>query len=119
MENQKLYLLSQEKKLISSNVKIAENFFARAIGLMGKKQLPESNALWIKRCSHIHTFFMRFSIDLIFVDKDLVVKKVFESARPWKHLFLGSWGSDSVFELPENTLKKLTIHKGDQLYVGN
>ncbi|MCB9027221.1 MAG: DUF192 domain-containing protein [Bdellovibrionaceae bacterium] len=104
---------------IASNVEIADNFYTRAKGLMGRKSLEPQSVLWIKKCTHIHTFFMRFSIDLIFVDRELNVKKVYSNAKPWCHFFLGTWKSDSVFELPFGTLNQLQICVGDQLYVGN
>ncbi|MCB0390078.1 MAG: DUF192 domain-containing protein [Bdellovibrionales bacterium] len=117
MSTLKLYL--QEKNiLIANKVTIADNFINRALGLMGKKSMDPSSALWIKSCSHIHTFFMNFAIDLIFVDKNLVVKKVCLNAQPWKHFFTGSWRADSVFELPEGSIIAANIKEGDQLYVG-
>ncbi|MCB0357470.1 MAG: DUF192 domain-containing protein [Bdellovibrionales bacterium] len=105
--------------LIAEHVKVADNFFSRALGLMGKKSIEKKSALWVKNCTHIHTFFMRMSIDLIFVDKNLHVERIYANAKPWRHFFTGSWSADSVFELPVGTLKDLTIDVGDELYVGS
>ena len=113
----KLYHQSK-KNIVANKVDIADKFFSRAVGLMGRKSMDEKSALWIKSCTHIHTLFMRFTIDLIFVDKNLKVKKVYTQAKPWQHFFTGTWRADSVFELPEGSLSQLNIKEGDQLYVG-
>ena len=105
--------------VLADRVEIAHNFFTRARGLMGRKSLIEGSTLWIKDCTHVHTFFMKFSIDLLFVDQSLKVKRIFLNARPWHHFFLGTWKSDSVFEFQAGALKKCSVNEGDQLYVGN
>ena len=56
-------------------IKIANNFFKRFLGLMGKKKLPGGEGLLIAPCKSIHMCFMRFSIDAIFIDKNFVIKK--------------------------------------------
>lgn len=61
------------------NLLIAENFISRCRGLMGKPQLRNDAALLIKRCNCIHTFWMRFSIDVIFLDRSGVVLSVVDN----------------------------------------
>jgi uncharacterized membrane protein (UPF0127 family) len=119
VKTNQLYTINNQKLLIISDLKIAENFFTRAIGLMGKSNLKTNEGLWIKKCSFIHTFFMKFPIDAVFVDQKLIVKKAYSNAKPWKHMWLGIWGSDSVFELPSGTIENLKLKAGDQLYVGH
>jgi len=118
MSQQHLFNQTQNFK-ISESVEVAGNFFSRAKGLMFRTSLKENHSLWIKNCTHVHTFFMRFAIDLIFVDRNLKVQKTYACAKPWRHFFLGTWKSDSVFELPEGTLNKCLVKVGDQLYVGS
>lgn len=68
-----IYNLSKENKLLD-NVKIADSFFTRLGGLLGKEGLDSGEGLIIKPCNSIHTFGMKFSIDVAFVDKnDLVI----------------------------------------------
>lgn len=99
------------------NLEIARTFAARGKGLLGRTQLPEGQALWIHHCNSIHTYFMKFSIDCVFVDKNLQVKAVYENVRPWRLVF-PVWGASSVFELSAGAAEKLKIRKGDQLHVG-
>jgi uncharacterized membrane protein (UPF0127 family) len=106
----------QSEIVIAANVRIAEDFFSRAKGLLGEKSLQVGSGLWIKRCSSIHTFFMQFPIDVIFVDRHLRVKGIYNDLQPWRATF-PIWKGNSVFELPAGTLAQLSIKLGDQLDV--
>jgi uncharacterized membrane protein (UPF0127 family) len=66
-----------------SNVFVADTFLKRLIGYMFRKE-PHHEALMIKPCNSIHTFFMKFNIDVIFVDKDMKVLKKVENLKPGK-----------------------------------
>lgn len=76
---------------------IAESFWERFRGLMGKKSLPEHTALWIVKCGSIHCCFMKFPIDVVYLSKDEKVLKT-ETVKPWR---IGSFvrGADSVLEM--------------------
>lgn len=122
MNQSKLFNKSKNTE-IAQSVRVADSFFSRAKGLLGERELPSGRALWIKGsrlvdCNSIHTWFMRFAIDAVFVDKGLVVRAVYQDLRPWRM----TWpvmGAQSVFELPAGTLRKAPVEIGDQLYVGN
>ena len=102
--------------LLAENVSKAESFFARAKGLLGHSTLASSEVLWISPCNNIHTFFMKFTIDCVFVDKSLSVKKVVPKVKPFK--IIGPfWKAYSVFEMSEGCVDKFQIKEGDQLYV--
>lgn len=101
--------------IISKEVEAANTFSRRLIGLIGKPK-KDNYVLWIKPCNSVHTFFMSFSIDLCFVDKNLIVKKIVYNVRPWK-LIPPVWGAKSVFELPAGTLSATPTRIGDQLDV--
>ena len=102
--------------LIPSALKTG-NLKEKIFGLLGKESQPEDQALWIPYCPVIHTFFMKFPIDAIFTNKDLIVVSVFHNIPSGRILF-GGWNSRDVFEMKAGALKKLDIKKGDQLYVG-
>ena len=103
---------------IAADVELAEGFVSRAVGLLGRANLPEGRALWIKRCGSVHTWFMRFSIDVIFVDDRLVATKISRELKPWR-MTLPELGPRSAFELPAGTLRARPVKKGDQLHVGD
>ena len=107
---------------VASDVHFALSFAERTIGLMGKATMSKNSTLWIQGsrfipCNSIHTCFMRFSIDVAFVDRDLKVKAVYRDIRPWRltPVVKGAW---SVFEFPTGTLTATLIEVGDQLHVG-
>jgi uncharacterized protein len=57
---------------------------ARLVGLLGRKQLGRDQALWIEPCQAIHTCGMRFSIDVVFIDRNGRIKRIDEFVRPWR-----------------------------------
>jgi hypothetical protein len=94
-------------RLVAARVAKAESLRDRMRGLLGRDSLPEGEGLWIIPCPQIHTFFMRFSIDVLFLDERLKVVKVSEDLGPWR---LAPWlpglvDSHSVLELPGGSLK--------------
>lgn len=93
----------------------AETFWSRFAGLMGKKEFPEKyEALVFEKCSSIHCFFMRMTIDAVFVDKEKRVVRCFPFLAPW-HLAFGGGKSVDCIELPAGTLEKSGTLPGDQL----
>lgn len=99
------------------NLEVADGFRSRGKGLLGRSKLNEDAGMWIHRCNSIHTFFMKFSIDCVFVDKKLKVKAIYTDVKPWR-LILPVWGASSVFEMASGSVARMHICVGDQLYVG-
>lgn len=95
---------------------VASTFWTRFIGLLGRKSLPKSEALLLRRANNIHTCFMRFPIDVVFVNKDFVVKKISKNVAPGI-LYLGSWKSRHVIECAAGTVTEDKVSVGDQLHV--
>ena len=106
-----------KNKMISENLSIADSFLGRGLGLMGRKSLAEGHGLWLIPGNSIHTCFMKFPIDCIFVDRELKVQALKSNIQPWKFLW-PIWSARSVFEFPAGTIQKQGIEKGDLLYVG-
>lgn len=98
-------------------LEVAKTFWKRGKGLLGRTELPKDEALWILHCNSIHTFFMNFAIDCVFVDKNLKVKAVYEDVRPWR-LLLPVLGASSVIEMSSGSVRRMKVSVGDQLYVG-
>ena len=84
-------------------MEVARTSWSRFIGLMGRADLPAGRALWIEPCNSIHMFFMRFAIDVLFLDRDGVVKRVLLRLRPWRVSPI-VFGARTVVELPAGTL---------------
>ncbi len=62
---------------------MADTFWRRLIGLMGKAKLEEKNGIILTPCNSVHTMFMRFPIDVIFLSHKLEVLLIKQNLRPW------------------------------------
>ena len=92
----------------------ADSFIKRFRGLMLKPCLPEGRGLLIKPCSSIHMFFMRFPIDVLFLDKNNMVVYTISNIKPWRISPLIR-NAKSVVELPAGTLQKSRTEAGDMI----
>lgn len=106
-----------KNRIICENLSIADSILSRGIGLMGQQNLPQGHGLWLKPGNSIHTCFMKFPIDCVFVDKELKVKALRENLAPWKFVW-PVWSARSVFEFPAGTIRQNEIEEGDLLHVG-
>lgn len=93
--------------------KIAASFFKRLKGLMFTPGLSEGSVILISPCASVHTCFMRFAIDVVYLDGNGTVLKK-ETMRPWR---LGGFvkGAKSVMEMGENESGQLKV--GERLYI--
>lgn len=101
--------------MVAENLEIADTPLKRVKGLLGRSNLPIGAGLWIEPCASIHMFFMRFAIDVIYLNPDGRVVKLVHRLKPWRCSF--AWGGRSVVELPAGALERLDINEGDLLEV--
>src|SRR4051794_5464496 len=95
---------------------VAATVLARTKGLLGRSGLPGGEGLLLRPGSSIHTFFMRFPIDVVFLDRDLAVRKVVPDVGPWRVSF--GLGSRAVLELPAGECARRGLAPGDRLVAG-
>ncbi len=111
-------MLKRNSEVLFQNFVIVEGYWNRMMGLMGRDQLDEQQALFFDHCNWIHTCFMKFSIDCVFLDEKGVVKKIYHNIRPWR--FAGPvWGAKSVIEMTAGLASKNNIQLGDHLLCGH
>ena len=96
------------------NARYASSFGARLSGLIGKRFSPALDGMVFDRCNAIHTFFMRYPIDVIFADEKYRVLKTAAAFPPWRP-FLACKNAFYVIELPAGTLESTATAPGDQL----
>lgn len=96
------------------NARYASSFGARLSGLIGKRFSPALDGMVFDRCNAIHTFFMRYPIDVIFADEKYRVLKTVPAFPPWRP-FLACKNAFYVIELPAGTLESTATAPGDQL----
>lgn len=98
---------------LARNITVAETLPARMKGLLGKTMLPQGEGLLIRPCKGIHTFFMKFSIDAVFLDSNNQILALFRSLEP-NRLTPVFRKAVSVLELPDGTLDT-NVAVGDAL----
>ncbi|MDC1174839.1 DUF192 domain-containing protein [Bacteriovoracaceae bacterium] len=103
------------ESVIAAKVNHANNIFTRMKGLMFSESLGEFDGLLITPCNSIHTFFMKYPIDVVFLSKDYKVVKVRRNIKPWRMTGI-YFGAFQVLEMNAGTLSP-DINPGDQLEV--
>ncbi|MFH0911484.1 MAG: DUF192 domain-containing protein [Planctomycetota bacterium] len=83
---------------------IAETRFESLIGLLGHKELAGDAGFLLPRCRSIHTCFMRFALDLVFLDREGRVCKLVEAIPPWR--MSSAREAQSVLELPPGAIRR-------------
>ncbi|MFV9503196.1 MAG: DUF192 domain-containing protein [Oscillochloridaceae bacterium umkhey_bin13] len=94
----------------------ARSFLARGKGLMGHPGLAPGEGLLIDPCSSVHSFFMRFPIDVVFADAQHRVVGLTVAMAP-NRPFAGAWRARYVVELPAGTIAATATALGDQLLI--
>ena len=102
-------------RVLACNLECAFDSQTRRKGLLGRDALAEGSALIIAPCNSIHTFFMRFPIDVAFVDRRGTVLRVGRAIPSWR--LSASWRAFAVVEMPAGALEASGTDAGDQLAV--
>ena len=101
--------------IVASTLEAAFERQTRNKGLLGRTGLPDGRALVIAPCNGVHTFFMKFTIDVFFVARDGTVRKVARGLRPWRIAL--SPRSFAVIEMAEGAAARAGVNRGDRLSV--
>jgi uncharacterized membrane protein (UPF0127 family) len=92
---------------------VADRALPRMRGLIGRRGLPAGEGLLLRPAPSIHTAFMRFPIDAVFLDRELHVLEVVERLRPWR--MASKRGARAVLELPAGESARRGVRAGDRL----
>jgi len=111
----RLRVVNESKNaILAERATEATGFLERLVGLMGRRHLPPGEGLHIAPCNSIHTFFMRFPIDALFLDADGAIVKLLPSMPPWRASSL-YFNARSVLELPAGAAAASATVEGDRL----
>jgi hypothetical protein len=104
------------ERFVATHARVADGYFSRLVGLLGttRRWARPGNGLWIVPSHGVHTIGMLYALDLIFLDRHLVVVEVEEHVRPFS-ISKVSFKADSVLELPVHTVFRTGTRVGDQL----
>ncbi len=108
---------SSRTVVVGARIEVAETSLRRMVGLLGRTNLEPGRGIWIRPSSGVHTFFMRFSIDVIGLDKNLNVIKLWPDLVPWRLTSI-STRLRSVVELPAGTIHACGVQLGDRFEIG-
>ena len=112
-----IVLVGPQGQVVCELCQIADGFFRRGRGLLGRPDLPQGQGMLIRPTWSVHTAFMRFAIDVVFLDEELTVLKVARRLRPWRAA--ARWRAHSALELPAGECERLGIDVGDRLAWGS
>lgn len=99
--------------VLGDAIDVANTSASRRTGLLKHERLEAGTGLWITPCESVHTFFMKFPIDLVYLDKNKKVKKVRDTMVAWR--MSACLSAHSIIELPAGVVKKTGTMAGDEL----
>jgi len=106
-------LACEDGRVVVPRCRIADGFFSRLRGLLGRRGLEPGEGLLLSPSSSVHTLFMRFPIDVVFLDRGLRVVGVSAEVRPWR--LTGRRGARHVLELAAGQARARRICAGERL----
>ena len=99
---------------VAGAVAMADTPWQRFMGLMGRRELGADAGLCLRPCSSIHMFFMRFPVDVAFIDGDGHVVRLYHGLRPWR-ISRVVRRAKAAIELPSGALARASVGVGDLL----
>ena len=98
---------------LATSLEVADSGPKRNKGLLGRDRLARGEGLWIVPCEAVHTFGMRFSIDLVYLDREKRIRKLRRDVHPWR--LSACIFAHSVIELPAGAIRDTQTELGDAL----
>jgi uncharacterized membrane protein (UPF0127 family) len=99
--------------ILADAADVADTSAKRRTGLLKHSRLNPGEGLWIVPCESVHTFFMKFPIDLVYLDRSKKVRKVRNAVPAWR--LSACLAAHSILELPAGTVERTRTEAGDQL----
>jgi hypothetical protein len=99
--------------VLATCMELADSGQKRNKGLLGRDRLSSGEGLWIIPCEAVHTFWMRFPIDLVYLDSKNQIRKLVSGVPPWR--LSACLRAHSVLELPSGTIGTTRTQPGDTL----
>jgi len=111
-----LSVLSDERgELVCERCEVADRPLSRLRGLLGRNRLEPGAGLLLEPCNSVHTLFMRFPVDAVFLDAERRVLRVRHRMGPWRAA--GARGARAVLELAAGEAERCGVAPGERLYL--
>lgn len=102
-------------KTVSINrVKKAETLISKTLGVIGWKDFGKSNGMILTETNSIHTFFVRFTLDLVFLDKEMKIIRLVKNLKPFSISPI-VWRAKHVLEMPAGSIEKYNLAEKDKI----
>jgi uncharacterized membrane protein (UPF0127 family) len=113
-QESRLRVLNQTRNtLLATRMEVADSSAKRNKGLLGRESLAPGEGLWIRPCESVHTFWMRFPIDLVYIDRKYRIMKLVSAVPAWR--LSACLTAHSVLELPSGTIRATQSECGDTI----
>ena len=106
-------LVTADGAVVCPRCQIAKDPWTRMRGLLGRRRLDDGEGILLRPASSVHTWFMLFPIDVVFLDRDLAVLRVVPRLRPWRAVWRR--GAAAVLELAAGECVVRGVGVGDRL----
>lgn len=104
------------QSVLAHRVAVADTSLTRFLGLMGRRSLAAGHGLLIRPSNGVHTFWMRFTIDVLLLDREHRVLSAYGSLRPFRMTSI-NWKASTALELPAGTIAATNTQIGDLLQI--
>ena len=101
--------------ILADSADVADTSAKRRVGLLKHTRLDPGQGLWIVPCESVHSFFMKFAIDLVYLDRARKVRKVRHRMEPWR--VSACFRAHSILELPAGSVAPTGTQAGDQIQI--
>ncbi len=102
--------------ILGERIGVADSTLTRFVGLMGRSSLAPGHGLLIRPSNGVHTFWMRFSIDVLLLDREHRVLSAYGKLRPFRMTSI-NWKASIALELPAGTIAASNTQSGDLLQI--
>ena len=106
-------LVTSDGRVVCERCVVADSPLVRMRGLLGRSNLPREEGILLRPASSVHTWFMRFPIDVVFLDRELAVLRVVPRLRPWRAV--ARRRAAAVLELAAGESERRGLRPGDRL----
>lgn len=108
-------LATEDGRVVCATCAVADTPWTRLRGLLGRRSLPRGEGLLLRPSPSVHTFFMRFAIDVVFLDARGVVRRIVRGLRPWR--VTACLRGHAVLETAAGAIERSGTMPGDRLVV--
>ena len=113
MASEVVRLVRPDGRVVCERCVVATRPLQRMRGLLGRRELPEGEGILLRRAGSVHTFFMRFPIDAVFLDREQTVLRVAGNVPPWRAV--AQRGARAVLELPAGEAARRGLAVGERV----